>query len=43
VADSVFPYGTYFKGGTYGTDYSFPVPFDETNNPNFTACLDNKP
>jgi hypothetical protein len=43
VADSVFPNGKYFKGGTYGTDYSFPVPFDETNNPNFSQCLDRLP
>ncbi|TVP47835.1 MAG: hypothetical protein EA350_04365 [Gemmatimonadales bacterium] len=38
-AESVFPTGSYFKGGTYGTDVNFPVPVDEQNNPNFTACL----
>lgn len=27
-------------GITYGTDVNFPVPFDEQNNPHFTACLD---
>jgi len=37
------PTGAYFKGGLYGTDYNFPVPFEETNNPNFTACLDRLP
>lgn len=30
--DSVFP-----SGGTYGSDESFPVPFDETANPNSRA------
>ena len=42
-AESVFPTGAYFKGGLYGTDYNFPVPFEETNNPNFTQCLDRLP
>lgn len=41
--ESVFPTGAYFKGGLYGTDYNFPVPFEETNNPNFTQCLDRLP
>lgn len=41
--ESVFPTGAYFKGGVYGTDYNFPVPFDETNNPNFTQCTDRNP
>ncbi len=40
---TLFPSGQYFKGGTYGTDVNFPVPFDETNNPNFTQCLDRNP
>jgi len=43
AAESVFPTGAYFKGGLYGTDYNFPVPFEETNNPNFTQCLDRLP
>jgi hypothetical protein len=42
-AETVFPTGAYFKGGTYGTDTNFPVPFDETNNPNFTQCIDRNP
>ncbi len=29
---NVFPSGPYFKGGVYGTDVNFPVPFDEANN-----------
>jgi hypothetical protein len=41
--ESVFPTGPYFKGGVYGTDYNFPVPFDETNNPEFKQCLDRNP
>lgn len=42
-AETVFPTGAYFKGGLYGTDTNFPVPFDETNNPNFTQCIDRNP
>jgi len=45
---AVFPSGNYTRelingtlspGGTYGSDVSLPVPFDERNNPNFTGCL----
>jgi len=43
LPETVFPTGDYFKGGKYGTDYNFPVPFEETNNPNFTQCLDRLP
>lgn len=44
AVNAVFPNGAYFKGGlTYGTDVNFPVPFAETNNPKFTACLDRNP
>jgi hypothetical protein len=38
--DNVFPAGTFFKGGNYGTDVNFPVHVDETNNPDFKACAD---
>ncbi len=38
--DQVFPTGTYFKGGNYGTDVNYPVPFIEQNNPNFKGCID---
>ena len=31
---AVFPTGTWFKGGSYGTDVNFPVPQAEQNNPN---------
>jgi len=37
---NVFPTGTFFKGGNYGTDVNFPVHVDETNNPAFTGCAD---
>ena len=33
--ETVFPSGQYFKGGTYGNDVAFPVPFDEANNARF--------
>ena len=43
AVDSVFPNGAYFKGGNYGTDVNIPVPFQETNNPNFQGCLNRDP
>ena len=47
-ADAVYPGGggkPYIingnnKGGVFGTELNLPIPFDETNNPNFTDCLD---
>lgn len=38
--EDVFPTGSFFKGGTYGTDVNFPIPFDEENNPGFEGCID---
>ena len=38
--DAVFPSGTFFKGGAYGDDMNFPIPFDEQNNPNSQMCTD---
>ncbi len=38
--DQVFPTGEFFKGGIYGDDVTFPIPFDETYNPNYDACID---
>ncbi|MFL5540077.1 MAG: hypothetical protein ACJ8J0_13890 [Longimicrobiaceae bacterium] len=36
--DQVFPSGAFWRsGGTYGTDVAFVVPFNEQNNPNFSA------
>jgi hypothetical protein len=38
-SETVFPTGTdAVTGSPYGTDVTFPVSSDETNNPNFTAC-----
>lgn len=38
AANTVFPTGQFFKGGTYGADTNFPATVDEQNNPNFTGC-----
>ena len=43
AAESVFPTGPFHKGGSYGTDTSLPIAFDETNNPNFQGCLNRDP
>jgi hypothetical protein len=42
-ANTVFPSGLYFKGGTYGTDVNVPVPQQEQNNPNYVpgSCKQN--
>lgn len=42
-ATSVFPNGTYFKGGSFGTDVNFPLPVSEDNNPNNKGCIDRNP
>ncbi|MGZ8456915.1 MAG: hypothetical protein ACXWZ4_09985 [Gemmatirosa sp.] len=42
-ANSVFPTGTWNKGGAYGGDVNFPVPQAEENNPNVPSgntCID---
>ena len=39
-ADQVFPTGTFFKGGDYGTDVNLPVPQAEQNNTRFSGCAD---
>jgi tetratricopeptide (TPR) repeat protein len=38
--NTLFPSGAHFRGGTYGNDVAFPVPFNEQNNPNYNpaAC-----
>lgn len=41
--DSVFPNGTYIKGGSYGPDVNLPIPQEEGNNPNSSGCLDRSP
>ena len=38
--ESVFPSGTYIKGGEYGTDVNLPIPQEEQNNPSAAGCLD---
>jgi len=51
TADAVFPGGggkPYIingnnKGGVFGNEVNLPIPFDETNNPNFTDCIDRNP
>ena len=35
---AVFPTGPYFRGGTYGDDVAYPVPFNEQNNPKFNPA-----
>ena len=40
--DQVFPTGTFFKGGTYGTDVNFPATVAEYYNPNYKGCTDRK-
>ena len=41
--DNVFPVGTWFKGGNYGTDTNLPMVDTELTNPNFHGCLDRAP
>lgn len=36
---AVFPTGRTPYEETYESDVSFPIPFEEVNNPNFTGCL----
>lgn len=42
-AESVFPTGPYFKGGTYSADVNIPLPVIELNNPKSTGCIDRNP
>ena len=37
----VFPSGPYYRGGSFGADVAYPVPFNEENNPEFvrSACV----
>jgi hypothetical protein len=41
-AETVFPTGAYFKATfpSYGDQVNLPVPFAETNNPQFKQCID---
>jgi hypothetical protein len=40
---TVFPVGSYLKGGTYGDDVNLPIPVEELNNPNSNGCIDRDP
>ncbi|HEY0777549.1 MAG TPA: hypothetical protein VGD56_06255 [Gemmatirosa sp.] len=37
ATNQVFPSGTFFRGGTYGNDVAYPLPYNEANNPSFNA------
>lgn len=39
-SDAVFPSGPHFRGGNYGNDVNYPLPFEEANNPKYnpSAC-----
>lgn len=37
-SSSVFPSGPYFRGGSYGSDVAYPVPFNEANNATYNAA-----
>ncbi len=39
AANTVYPVGDHYRGGTYGTDLTLPVPQQEQNNPQWTGCL----
>ncbi len=39
-SETVFPSGAFGKGGSFGGDVNLPISQDETNNPNFSQCLD---
>jgi hypothetical protein len=43
AAETVFPTGSYHKGGSYGSDVNLPIPIEEENNPNSVGCLDRNP
>ena len=38
--ESVWPTGTYFKGGVYGADQNLPPSQAERNNPDYKGCTD---
>jgi hypothetical protein len=43
ATEKVFPTGSYFKGGAFGTDVTLVPLQAETNNPNWSACTDRNP
>lgn len=40
AANTVFPEGVHYRGGTYGTDVNLPIPQQELNNPKSKGCTD---
>ena len=41
--ENTFPTGTFYKGGVYGSDVNFPIPTNESVNPNFGGgCTDRR-
>lgn len=43
ATETVFPTGSYFKGGVFGPDVNFPIPVSEDNSPTNVGCLDRNP
>ena len=41
--ETVYPTGSYFKGGSYGTDVVLVPHTDELNNPDWSGCTDKNP
>jgi len=39
LQEHLFPVGQHHRGGSYGTDTNFPIPFDEQNNPLAAECI----
>jgi starch-binding outer membrane protein, SusD/RagB family len=40
AANTVYPEGTHYRGGTYGPDLQLPIPDQEANNPQWNGCID---
>ncbi len=40
---TVYPHGSWFKGGNYGDAIQMVLPVEELNNPNFHGCTDRNP
>lgn len=38
--NQVFPSGPYFRGGSYGNDVAWPIPFGEQNNPEYAKAIE---
>ena len=39
TTQQVFPSGLFFRGGSYGNDVAYPIPFNEQNNTNFNPSV----